>query len=343
MNHIEELRDIDVELRTWVPKDSDGDPHEKFQSLVNDDTCLVITDYDLTTSFKGLFGLSIVGWCQAQSIPVGDFSRGNQGSLPAEPDLFEMRVPANNEQGSRFVVETFNGFITLEDRIRSRLADLNDKKSLAAVLATILDRTYLESQFGLYMSRLVGANSAILEKLRDAQSSKNSKDEEKVKILTYLLGHILPNAILKFPGPILSAEALCAYVACSVSEAEALVTLFGDASYNGPFSKYSNYFWRDQIDEMLEQMLSELPDQEFDSTAEYYRFAISQKLDKELYAHDCGRCGGTRGGYWCPLTNRAVCSRSDCSVPSSSLLPPGARISRVERDFYEEWAPILGL
>src|SRR5438128_2603593 len=83
-----------VDVRTWTPVEEDRSPEQLFWSFVDDDTFLVVTDYDLTGRGKtGLFGPSIVGWCQSKAIPVGDFSRGMARALPAEPNLFELRVP----------------------------------------------------------------------------------------------------------------------------------------------------------------------------------------------------------------------------------------------------------
>ena len=63
-------------------------------------------------------------------------------------------------------------------------------------------------------------------------------------------------------------------------------------------------------------------------------------------ADGCTRdgCGGTKGGFSCPFTRRAVCERVDCSSTASSWVPSGAYACRVERDSLRgERAPILGL
>ncbi len=99
---LDKLLGRDVEIRTWAPE-RDDDPRRRFDELVDANTILVVTDYDLTTRGQtGLFGLSIVGWCQQRAIPVGDFSRGAIGNLPSEPNLFRLRVPIN-EEAPRFI------------------------------------------------------------------------------------------------------------------------------------------------------------------------------------------------------------------------------------------------
>lgn len=333
----------EVEIRTWAPTEDDGPPADALDARVDEQTALVITDYDLTTSVKGLFGLSIVGWCQKKSIPVGDFSRGNVAALPKEPNLFELRVPSDYEQGAVFVATTFRGFRSLRIGIEGSPALLTERRSLAAVLASLLSRPRLESQFAAYMSRLGASNSALLQQLRNFAGEEQPDDADKIKLLTYVLGHVLYNAILKYPGPILSRHGLCAYMATTTDEADAIEPLFVDARYAGPFGEGDNYFWREDVDRILDSLGGELGDADVESFADLNRRVIEAAIGRALAAHGCDRCGGVKGGFWCPFTARPVCERADCSVPSSSWIPAGAQICRVERDFYDEWAPLLGL
>ena len=333
----------EVEVRTWVPTEADGPPAEAFDARVDEDTALVITDYDLTTSVKGLFGLSIVGWCQKKSVPVGDFSRGNVAALPKEPNLFELRVPSDDEHGAAFVATTFRGFRGLRIGIEAAPALLTERRSLAAVLSSLLDRPRLESQFAAYMSRLGASNSALLQQLRSFAGDEQPNDADKIRLLTYVLGHVLCNAILKYPGPILSRHGLCAYLATTLDEAETVEPYFVDARYTGPFSEGHSFFWREGIDQTLDGLGGDLGDADVESFADLNRRVIETAIGRPLGTHDCTRCGGLKGGFWCPFTIRPVCERSDCSVPSSSWIPSGAQLCRVERDFYDEWAPLLGL
>src|SRR4051794_25730312 len=82
----------EVEIRTWIPSQADNNPEKRFNDLVDDETVLVVTDYDLTSKGQtGLFGSTIVSWCQSKIIPVGDFSRGNRAAIPSEPNEYEIR------------------------------------------------------------------------------------------------------------------------------------------------------------------------------------------------------------------------------------------------------------
>ena len=195
----------DAKLNDWCPTEEEGPPADAFVKRIDEATVLVVTDYDLTTGVKGLFGHSIVGWCQSRSIPVGDFSRANIAALPKEPNLFELRVPTDEEEGAAFVVNAFEGFRSIREKIENNPRLLTERRSLAAVLSTLLGRPRLESQFAAYMSRLGASNSVLLQRLKHfAGSEVQPGDQEKTRLLSYVLGHVLLNAVLKYPGPILS-------------------------------------------------------------------------------------------------------------------------------------------
>ncbi|MGD9920591.1 MAG: hypothetical protein AB7V13_03965 [Pseudorhodoplanes sp.] len=331
----------EVEVRTWLP--TEDDPLVKLDSLVDDDTILVATDYDLTSQVRGLFGMTIVGWCQKRLIPVGDFSRKNIADLPKEPNLFELRVPATEEEGAAFISATASGFRELRRSLTANPEILKAKLSLAGVLATLLRKRELESQFALYMTRLGASNSSLLDQLRRFAGPEQPTDDEKRQLLAYVLGHVLPNAILKYPGPILSEKALCAYIATADEEGEALAQIFESERYAGPFSAQGRYYWRDQVDDRIDALAGNIDSAKFEMFSDYNRASVEKAAGRKLANHGCQRCGGTKGGFLCPFMRRPVCLRPDCSVSASSWVPQGAQLCRVERDFYDEWAPLLGL
>ena len=152
-------------IREWVPDPDQGSPEVYFQTLVDDQTVMVVTDYDLTTKMKGLFGVSIVSWCQARLIPVGDYSRRHD-ALPAEPNLFEFRVPSRAAEAARFIASTAEGFQTLKTQL-SAPPDDQDQTGLASLLAGILGRPHLDSDLSLYLSRLASSNATIFQRLKE--------------------------------------------------------------------------------------------------------------------------------------------------------------------------------
>lgn len=340
----DELKDERCAIKTWAPEDGQ-DPSARFDDLVDQQTVLVITDSDLTQhGLNGLFGATIVSWCQARLLPVADFSRGNVADLPSEPNLFELRLPTEANDSARYAAAVFRGFMEIHTSLSSDDERLKAMRSPAQALAVVLDQPHLEGQFALYMSRLGAANSTLLETLRAELSESSSPDTQaKARLLTYVVGHVLVNAVLRYPGPVLSTEALCAYVSTTQDEADALHALFEDAAYAGPFASAGvPFFWRNDVDAVLSAGASEL-EATFESFGEFNRAVVEKLLGREIAKHGCPRCGGTRGGYLCPFSKRPVCERADCSVAANSWIPAGADLCRIERDFYDEWAPLIGL
>ena len=310
---------------------------------VGEDTVLVVTDYDLTTAVKGLFGHSVVAWCRNQFIPVGDFSRGHRDALSTEPDLFELRVPRVEADAVDYIVRIFDGFRRIRAGIEAHpeVAECGAKSSAGARHAA-RSREDLESQLGPYLSRPGLFNSFLLDTLRGGTQGKGDETAaEKVRLLTYILGHVLVNAVLKYPGPILAGGPLCAYLAASPKDSEKVAGLFRRARYTGPFDGGETLYWGDEVDVVIEEMASEfeVEDAEYKSFGEYRRAVVGKALGGSLAKHDCDRCDGEKGGFWCPFTRRAVCERGDCSSTSSSWVPFGAYACRVERGLLRRVVP----
>ena len=334
-----------VTVEEWYPA-RDVDPENAFDARVGENTVLVVADYDLTKAVTGFFGHSVVAWCQRKLIPVGEFSRGHRHALATEPDLFDLRVPQGDEEAAAFIARVFDGFCRVREGIEQNPSLLVEGHSPAQMLSALLDRTDQESQLAPYVSRPGLFNAALLDLLKTESSEKETvRAAEKTKLLTYILGHVLVNAILEYPGPILGEGPLCAYLSTSTDEFEAIGGLFEEALYSGPFNGGQRFFWRDRVDAVIDQLAVESGVQEAPthSFGDYHRAVLSAVLQRRPAPHQCKRCEGLRGGYWCPFTRRAVCERSDCSSPSSSWVPSGAYGCRVERDFFDEWSPILGL
>ena len=95
-----------------------------------------------------------MAWSQAAAIPVGDFSRGNKNVPPKEPNLFELRVPPTDAEGSAYIANIFRGFRDFEGgALRADADGLKSRRSMAASLASALGRPQADSQFALYMAR----------------------------------------------------------------------------------------------------------------------------------------------------------------------------------------------
>ena len=331
----------------WVPGNAD-DPLEHFDKLLTShDVRLVVTDYDLTQGQLGFFGSSVVDWCQKKAIPVGDFSRGHASSLAEEPNMFELRVPLGPDAATvTYISAVFLGFKTIRDAI-DNTPEVLKQRSPAAVIAAILGVQRLESQFAQYSIRYGGANSALNDSVTSTASAAVVPNRDQVaSLLTYITGHLLVNAILRFPGPLMDEQALCAYLAVDPTELPKFRQRFETAAYRGPFAGMKSFLWTHAVDDILAGGDDGISDDEnFNSTGAHNRRRLEILLGDKLARHkQCEeRCHGEEGGFLCPFTKRPVCQRADCSVVSNAWIPTGARLARFEKGFYDEWSPILGM
>lgn len=332
----------------WNPTSTDGTALYNLERVVGDDTSLVVTDYDLSLSTAGILGDSIIRWCQRHAIPAALYTRGNVGDVPVVPDLFELKVP--RESAGRHVAELHRGFQKLREDVLNVMQQ-ETVRSPAAVLAFVLGQPELEHEFAQYAVRLGGSSGALttrVQKTAPADADPSAPEKAEIgQVMSYLLGHLMVNAVLRYPGPLLSVDAVCGYIGTSTDESGELGALFAEALYNGPFAGLDKYYWRHQIDLVLERIPSKDLDAALadDLDVGLYtlrRLAVERILNRKLKAHACLRCSGQNGGFYCPFTTRPVCERGDCSTASNSWLPPGAHLCRIEMDFFEEWAPLLG-
>jgi hypothetical protein len=330
----------DVTVETWAPIGSDV-PRERWQRLINPETVLVVTDRELGgKGLAGFHGLTVVSWCQEQAVPVGDFSR-RIDEVRGEPDLFEIRVPPDTEAAAPYIAIIYGGFDAVRRGTREALRD-ETTKSPASVLAHILQRPDLGPALSLYTSRLGAANAALIDMLRRLREKRDVITDDREKLTAYVVAHVLLNGVLRYPGPILSGRALTAYCGAGPESMPTLAEYFGEAKYAGPFADTDNYFWRSDVDRAL-ALAADTVSIESETSGGFNRAVLEATLGNRLASFSCSRCHGTNGGYYCPFTDRPVCERADCSVAANSWIPAGATVCRVEREYFDEWAPLLGL
>lgn len=296
---------------------------------------LVVTDHDLTESGPpGLMGGSIISWCRAEAIPVGDYSQKLEDDL-AEPDLFEFRFSSQADEAAVQIVDVLQGFHELASTIE--VAELpNEAESWSAILAKLLGRETAASSFSLYASRS-GASPTTIARL----SAELGKASARRTLATYVLGHLLHNGILRYPGPIVGERGLCSYLAIADEHAGGMAELFATARYTGPFGGARPYFWQEDVDDILLDKAETAGIEGDLADAQFRRAIMSREL--EPGTHACPHCPGDRGGYRCPYTDRTLCDLPQCSVPTSSWIPQGAYLTRVDKDYYDQWSPMIGL
>lgn len=325
-------------LKAWVPREDNV--RAAFEAQLGKDTALVVTDRELSLAKAGFDGATIIGWCQELALPVADYSRALD-VLKKEPDLFEIRVPRDDEGAmAAYVAGIFLGFDAINKAIVED-KDFEEERSPAAALAGILGVPEAEADFALYSIRLGATSGALTSRVMKSVGA-HPEEGEKRRLLAYIVGHFLLNSVLRYPGPILSLAALKAYLASDAAGDERVLQLFKTARYSGPFADLDTYHWLSKVDDLLYEMIPENASAE--TNGELNRMGVERRLKTELVRHDCPeRCKGQNGGYYCPFTKRTVCTRSDCSVGSNGWIPQGALLCRIERGFFEDWSQLLGL
>ena len=233
----------DIDVRSWQPIPGE-DPLERFDSELQNGVALIVTDQDLTKSRLGLLGSSVTAWAQDRFIPVCNFSRKPERRLPRERNFFELRVPPEPDENARaaYIARIYRGF----EQIHSYISQANDVQSTAQLLAGAMGAPQLEDDVAPFLTSAASANSSLVQSIISGVPS--SAPVGRASFLTFILGYVLVNAVLEFPGPILSLPALAAYCAVSESMGGELARLFAEAAYEGPFSERNAYFQRRLVD-----------------------------------------------------------------------------------------------
>lgn len=330
----EKLGGDEFTIDVWRPA-YDDQVRDRLAAALDPRPVLVVTDHDLTAGGPpGLFGGTIISWFRAHAIPVGDYSRKLREDLE-EPEMFDFRFNSAPEDAAGEIVDLFLGFRQLEDLLGKQPLDEIDSWSQSLALA--LGKEQTASSFSLYSVRAGASHVDLIDRLEQSFG----RDEALRLLQTYVLGHLLRNGILRYAGPLMNERVLCSYLAVSDDHGDKLAEIFAAAAYDGPFSSQSRFFWHEDVDEILVD-LAEAANIDGDiGDDEFRRSVMERHLDPGL--HGCQRCGGSRGGFRCPYTDRTTCDRPDCSVTASSFVPQGAYLTRVEKDYYERLAPLLGL
>lgn len=326
-------------IDSWLPRQEETDYEQALERRLETRPILVATDHALDAGgAHGFRSGAVVSACRKMAIPVGNYSR--KPIDLEEPDLFLFRFSEDPEVAAGEILDIASGFDDLATRISQEATAA--RKGWARTLADVLGRGDMAASFSLYSARNVGSFATTIKALEDRLG-----EAEAIRSLEiYMIGHLLKNGILSFAGPIMDGLTLCSYLACADEQQQELEALFQKARYEGPFGGRAAYFWQDDIDELLEGLAEEhsVEEEDGDTGDDIYRRKI---VDAALGAkpHGCQRenCAGSRGGFRCPYTGRTVCDRPDCSATSSSWIPTGAHLCRVEREYYDRHAPLLGL
>ena len=332
------LKSNKITVERYSPDSSHNNPIEVISELLKKGPILVVTDYDLTENgVKGLLGPTIVDLCQKSLIPVCEYSRHKE-IFPDSSNLFNIYLLSDIEETSHKIASICSGFKKIKDYFNN--VQNEESLSYATALADLLDRDYLYYEFSKYIESYNKVNQSIIQKVKENQSiEENSKIMNE--IFGYVIGHVLLNTILRYPGPIISEKVLCAYVATCRKDSTKLEKIFEKAKYIGPFNEIEKYYWLEDVDKILEDTYQSMDNSlEIDQIGEF-NHALIQQIESTIRHHDCERCNGKFGGYYCPFTDKTVCDNQDCSIVSDRWLPNGANLCRIHRSYYDGWEPLF--
>ena len=202
--------------------------HKKFKVILKNNPILVVTDYDFSGSgLNGFYGLTIARWCKSKLIPIGEYSDKDKFGNIVQPNLFDISVPSGHTVAPVHIASIVNGFISFRNFIESNKEIVENKFSLSKIISLILGREHLQLHFNQYIES-IDKVSIIYERIKKVSTQKLRT------ITTYIIGYLLLNSILKYPGPIISEQVLCSYLSIATSNSGDLKRVFKKAIYQGP-------------------------------------------------------------------------------------------------------------
>ncbi|MBD3668366.1 MAG: hypothetical protein HUJ16_10420 [Kangiella sp.] len=270
---------------------------------------LVVVDKDLSKYDAAIQSESTVteGACIA-AVPVCGYSRrlerDHTSSLTRlkQWNMSNIIAVDKNTVGEN-AVELYMGFKAIEDRYPK----IDDRKvTNSELLGMILDKNEQKSYFENYEHNISMPGSIF----------EISVSEKKRRI--YFLGLWLYKYILRFPGVIFNKSAAAAYLNISEEDFEANSALFKEHQYLGPFSVYTKYWWRYEIEDLLNNA-------EAEDGADYIYRETNKRIEKN---DDEGKTY-----FYCMLTKKPISERD--SDPARQIIPLGADLAKIDKDKLE--------
>lgn len=166
--------------------------------------------------------------------------------------------------------------------------------------------------------------------------SEQSKETEFKNYITPLLGYIVYNSILRFPGVVLNETAAASYLDIKVSQFSNPKTqkYFKDALYTGPFNELGPYWWKEGLDKLLAEVKTN--SEKNQTGRDFIRKKGLTKIER-CRCEDKSSRGHLGAGYVCVITNTPVCAKH--SKGSISWLPRGATLARISNSEWDELGP----
>ena len=231
----------------------------------------------------------------------------------------------NSAENLTKIKSLYDGFLDIKRKYRKLNIKLQNE-SLPRILSTILDKPQYVDRFALYSLGNFGFfDYAPLKR-------KHIDKDFKTRAISYLLGNWLLSIIMKFPGILLNKIAAASYLNIDINDfnKKSVNGLFSKALYKGPFSDYEKYWWRFDLDTIIDK-------NRVDNGLELARKKISLKIK----SCNCSIDKNLNAGYYCIITKAPVSLEK--STNEISWIPKGADLARVSIREYNKLKPWMGI
>lgn len=332
-------------LNEYIPKDTFSSkateaPEDLLaERLENSGIDLIIVDHDLSKLKSNLSEPVVSIASHAATIPLCRYARvTRKSSMSKLSDAIEagttFSIKINNISDDESIIEILEvlyGFKNIKESILKLSPDILEKGP-AYILSYILGDTTQEKSIAQYtISSNIFNEILELHKLEKEENFDRGEIEKiKVNRLTYIIGYWLYNSILKFPGVILNKKATCSYLNINESDFEKHKKYFDSAKYNSFFSKYTEYWWKDGLNTLLDN-------NDVWNGKEY----LEKELNIKISPCMCSVNPELEAGYFCVIKKEPVSEKE--SIGGISWLPKGANLCRATKNDYEQIAPLLGV
>jgi hypothetical protein len=271
---------------------------------------------------------------QALGIPVCRYRKGQTQTDLAKLALIQnlaiegasaVLVPRDLLSGNEidklipWLVAVYEGFVALANSLKTRPDLLSSRLGPSGILAQALGRPSLKADLLGYTAQ----NFFFFGAPRDDSNAEPVTTQWATR-----LGYWLYNYILFFPGPILHEVAAAAYLNLDLksfqkSEVQKRISA---SRYLGPFNKLRDYYWRENLDEILGELDGNIAN-------------APELMNTELVRIDSRN--PANAAYYCLLTDGAILAEDAASNPD--WIPAGAQSARISRARLEELGPMLDI
>ncbi len=241
------LKSKGVEVRNWVTRVENISSLANIDKILKINPILEVTNYGFPDGLKNIYGPAVVNICKANLIPVGKYSKHVDNDFIENPNLFDIIIPYKSDNLATYIAHIYDGFKMIQEHLNLNPQISDYEMNLPKIMTNIVRRDNMYNDFFWYTKNITDNNLAKYMTENSNFSGKSKKTLIKY-ILVYVIGHIFLNSVLKYPGPILSEDALCSYLSIKKPAPDALQKLFSGAKYKGPFCKLNRFYWRRDVD-----------------------------------------------------------------------------------------------